>query len=111
MYSTIRREIADYLTNVWLDEGCLIGEMEIDESYIARLEGGAEEDHQIWALGLLQREPEKVRVFIVPNRRRLTLENLISVQIEEGARIYTDGYPSYNGLTDLGYGHYVSYHT
>jgi transposase-like protein len=98
----------------------LAGEIEIDETFIG---GKARFMHKsrrtkvgstgfvgkVAVMGLLERHGE-VRLQIVPNTRRKSLEPIIRQHIESGAHVYSDNLPSYRSLDDAEYVHKVIDH-
>jgi len=58
-----------------------------------------------WILGGICRETEEMFLIQCPGNKRdkITLETLILDHVEQGTRIYTDGWASYKGLEGLGY--------
>jgi transposase-like protein len=59
--------------------------------------------------GVLQRGG-KVRLTLIKDTKRETLEALVQTHVEQGAAVYTDALGSYNDLHDLGYAHEVIDH-
>ena len=51
-------------------------------------------------MGILDREVRKVRAMVIPNVRRVTVQEKILKHVSEGAKLYTDESTSYLGLTD-----------
>ena len=51
-------------------------------------------------MGMLDREARKVRAMVIPNVRRVTVQEKILSHIKGGAKLYTDESTSYSGLTD-----------
>jgi len=92
----------------------LEGEVESDETFIggsmkfmhkgkrAKKPGGRGTVGKVVVQGLLQRtsddEPSKVRLSIVPNQKRRTLQSEIKQNVKRGAVVYTDKLASYEGL-------------
>jgi transposase-like protein len=94
----------------------LDGDVEADETYI----GGEAKNMHKWkrkeaisgrgsvgkdiVFGLLQRttkeEPSKVKTKVVKNTKKKTLHREIRGDVEQGANLYTDALPSYNGLPE-----------
>jgi ISXO2-like transposase domain len=87
----------------------LSGHVEADETFIGgkarnmhfaerrrRLTGTGGKD-KIAVMGIVQRGG-KVRVSIVPNRKRSSLQAEVRKHVEAGSALYTDAQPSYNGL-------------
>jgi transposase-like protein len=56
-------------------------------------------------MGMLDRDSRQVRARVVPNVKRETLQDAILKQIERGATVYTDAYPSYDNLSAQDYIH------
>jgi transposase-like protein len=56
-------------------------------------------------MGMLDRESRQVRAMVVPNVKRETLQEAILKQIDKGATVYTDAYPSYDNLSAQDYIH------
>jgi transposase-like protein len=56
-------------------------------------------------MGMLDRESRQVRARVVPNVKRETLQDAILQQIDKGATVYTDAYPSYDTLAAQEYIH------
>lgn len=54
---------------------------------------------------------KKFFVEIVPDRSKKTLEEVILRRIRPGTVILSDGWKSYNGIKNLGYGHHVINHS
>jgi transposase-like protein len=55
--------------------------------------------------GILDRETRKVRAEVMPKVKRETLQKAILDRVGFGATVYTDGHPSYEGLTAKGFVH------
>lgn len=97
----------------------LSGHVEIDETFIG---GKARFMHKskrfkvgdtgfvgkVAVMGLLERHGE-VRLQVVPNTRRKSLEPIVNAHIETGANVYSDNLPSYRQL-DADYIHKVIDH-
>eukprot|EP01022_Parablepharisma_sp_SALTPOND_P031229 TRINITY_DN7899_c0_g2_i3.p1 TRINITY_DN7899_c0_g2~~TRINITY_DN7899_c0_g2_i3.p1 ORF type:complete len:329 (-),score=6.33 TRINITY_DN7899_c0_g2_i3:214-1200(-) len=83
---------------------------EIDESLFSHISikiGGKKKRKQVWAVGLFERRTEDVRVAVVPDRTKDTLNDLILNNVKIGSKIVTDDWGGYKDLKDLGYDHYV----
>ena len=93
------------------------GPIEVDETFIgatpkfmhakrrAKLGLAMKRDNKTAVMGILDRNSRQVRAKVVPNVKRETLQNEIVSQIEKGATVYTDGYPSYDTLAAQEYIH------
>lgn len=55
--------------------------------------------------GVLQREPQHVRVWLVRNAKGATLCPLICAHVRRKSRVYTDGHQGYRRLSRMGYHH------
>ncbi len=60
--------------------------------------------------GLLCRGGE-VRLFVLPNVKTQTIRPIIEQMVEQGAKVYTDGYCIYHFLSQAGYQHQVVNHS
>jgi transposase-like protein len=89
----------------------LDGEIEVDETFIGgkarnmhkhtrarKITGTGGKDKAIVA-GVLQRGGE-IRVAVVPNTRRATLQAGVRENVEKGSAVYSDALVSYSGLDD-----------
>jgi len=83
-----------------------VGEIECDESYFGprRVKGkrGRGAGNKTIVFGLFKRKG-KVYTHIVPNTKAETLLPLIRRRANEEVIVNTDGWPSYDGLVDMGY--------
>jgi transposase len=68
---------------------------------------------EIWVFGALVRNsrPLALIIEIVPNRTRLTLEEIINRRIDPQSRIISDGWGGYVGLTNAGFSHDIVNHS
>lgn len=55
--------------------------------------------------GLVQRQPQRVRVWLVPDTQRATLLPVLASTVIRGSTVYTDGLAVYRILPQLGYLH------
>jgi len=93
------------------------GPVEVDETFIggklknmhkdrkAKVKAGANPDHKVAVMGMLDRESRQVRTQVIPNVKRETLQNEILRQIEIGSKVYTDGWKGYDSLAAQEYIH------
>lgn len=85
------------------------GVVEVDESYFGarRVKGrrGRGAYGKTAVFGIFEREG-KVYTEIVPDCSKSTLQSIIRGKVSIDTVIYSDGWRGYNGLVDLGYGHY-----
>jgi len=107
-YYTIFREII-YIMQI-NDLLKIRGKAEVDESYFgarrirgnhAKLKRGRGTNKQP-VFGILERDG-KVYTEIVLDCKKKTLQNIILGKINKETVIYSDGWPGYNGLVDVGY--------
>lgn len=92
----------------------LRGTIEVDETYI----GGEEEGIRgrqlinkslvVIAVELSGRKVERIRLLHIPDASGKSLVGFITDCVEPGARVHTDGWRGYNGLTKAGFSHYVT---
>ena len=85
------------------------GEVEVDESYFGarRVPGkrGRGALGKTIVFGIFKRNG-KVYTEIVPNCRKRTLQAIIRGRVSPESVIHSDGWRGYNGLVEIGYGHY-----
>jgi transposase-like protein len=98
----------------------LSGVVEVDESYIGGVSAGKRgrgTDKAIIAiaverLGYGKKSKRvklgRVRMRVIPNTQRRTLEDFITDVVEQGARVHTDGKKQYDRVEQLGYTHQVT---
>jgi ISXO2-like transposase domain len=89
--------------------------VEIDETLIVRRKyNRGRMLKQEWLFGGVERRTDGTWSFFlefVPDRTAQTLTEIIMRRIEPGTIIISDGWPSYGGIKDLGYGHQVINHS
>ena len=91
----------------------LFGIVQADETFVGGKEGNKHADkklHGHWTDGKvavfgLRDHTGRVIAFPIPNTDRDTLLDAIKTHVEDNSLVITDGYPGYNGLSALGYGH------
>lgn len=89
------------------------GEVELDESYFGgRHKGnvGRSTKSKIPVFGILKRDG-KVYTQIVNDVKAKTLKTIIKQRIDQGSRLYSDSWKSYDGLVFDGYEHYRINHS
>ncbi len=79
----------------------LSGLVEIDESYFGKKKYG----RQTCVVGAIERDTRRIKLRIIDDRERETLESFIVANVKVNSLIFTDGLPSYNQLPEIGYGH------
>jgi transposase-like protein len=89
--------------------GKLAGHVEVDETFIggkARNMHPAKRKHlgtggagKVAVMGLLERHGE-VRIMVVPNVRRKSLQSEVNKHVEQGSTVYSDAFRSYRRLED-----------
>lgn len=91
------------------------GEVEADETYIGGKAGNMHEwkretrrDKAI-VFGLLERHGGRVKTKVIENTKKETLEKAIGENVERGAMVYTDEFPSYRNI-EPDFGHMVINH-
>lgn len=55
--------------------------------------------------GVLQRQPQHVRIWLVPNAKGGTLRPLVRSYVACGSSVFTDGHKGYRRLKQMGYHH------
>jgi len=87
----------------------MFGIIEVDESFFGarRVKGkrGRGAYGKTVVFGVFEREG-KVYTEIVPDCSKPTLQGIIHGRVDPASVINSDGWRGYNGLVDLGYGHY-----
>jgi len=92
---------------------CLVGTIEIDETYIGGEKHGKRGRGALGkALVLIATEIEethigRIRLQLIKNASATSLETAIQSMVEKGSEIQTDGWAGYNQLNLLGYKHEV----
>lgn len=93
----------------------LHGSVEADETYIGGEEKGVPGRKLVGkalvavAVELDGRKVGRVRLRHVPNGSAKSLTGFVADCVETGARVHTDGWSGYNGLTKAGYRHRVTH--
>jgi len=94
------------------DRDLLHGVVEVDETYVGGREKGVRgrqtEKKSIVAVAVEVKEPRgigRVRLQRIENASGKSLKPFIRSVVEPGARVQTDGWKGYNGLSRLGYVH------
>jgi len=86
------------------------GEVEVDESFFGarRIKGkrGRGASGKTIVFGIFQRNGH-VHTEIVPDCKKVTLQQAIRGKVELETIIYSDGWRGYNGLVDVGYGKHL----
>jgi len=102
----IRERIAEFCES----SSPFSGEVEVDESYFGakRVKGkrGRGAFGKTAVFGIFKRNGS-VYTQIVPDCRKPTLQGIIRGHVTLGSVIYSDGWPGYNGLVDVGYGKHL----
>ena len=91
----------------------LKGKTEVDETFIGGVEPGAGRRRlgKTKALVAIAAEAKgrrgigRIRLKQIPNASETSLLGFIKEAVAPGALVVTDGWPSYQGLTDIGYAH------
>ena len=105
LYRLIRTRIAELCEL----ESPFRGEVEIDESYFGgkRIRGkrGRGASGKTPVFGILERRG-RVYTEVVPDCSKATLQAIIRGRVQVESIIHSDKWRGYNGLVDLGYGHF-----
>ena len=95
----------------------LSGIVEVDETYIGGEEEGSKrgrgsENKSLVVLGVEIQEGNsqlgRVRMKIVPDTSKESLQGFIKENVELGSTVITDGWSSYASINEIGYNHAVS---
>jgi len=101
----IRRRILDYTE----DQRPFFGTIEVDESWFGakRVKGkrGRGAYGKTTVFGVYERQGQ-VYTEIVPDCSKATLQGIIRGKVDPESVINSDGWGGYNGLVDIGYGHF-----
>ncbi|MDE2761044.1 MAG: IS1595 family transposase [Paracoccaceae bacterium] len=86
----------------------LKGIVEVDETYTGGLEGNKHESKKLKQgrggvgksiiAGMKDRETKQVKMEVIPDTKKETLQGFVNENIEEGTQVYTDENLSYKGL-------------
>ncbi len=98
-YLTIRTWYKKFRLQLPRDDTKLYGEVEVDESFFGKLRFG----RQRLVIGAIERHTRHVKLRIITDRTRKTVENFIEDSILVGSLVATDGLESYNEIQFLGY--------
>jgi transposase-like protein len=79
----------------------LSGVVEVDEAYFGKQKHGG----QTIVIGAIERDTRRLRLKIIENTERETLEDFVKDSIEVGSLVVTDCNPGYSELNILGYNH------
>ncbi len=104
------RAIRERIAELCETQSPFSGEIEVDESYFGarRVKGkrGRGASGKTIVFGVLKRHG-KVYTEIVPDCSKATLQAVIRGKVTLDSVIYSDGWPGYNGLVDVGYGKHL----
>ena len=104
------RAIRERIAELCETQSPFSGEIEVDESYFGarRIKGkrGRGASGKTIVFGILKRHG-KVYTEIVPDCSKATLQAVIRGKVTLDSVIYSDGWPGYNGLVDVGYGKHL----
>jgi transposase-like protein len=110
LYGRLRQRIFDLAQ---VEARPFTGEVEVDESYFGpyRVRGqrGRAAAKKTPVIGLLKRQG-RVFTAVIANASKREILPIIRGQVLPSATIYTDGWPSYDGLVVDGYKHYRIHH-
>ena len=87
--------------------------VEIDESKFGKRKyNRGHHVEGVWVLGLIERqEPKRIRLYVLDDRKKDTLNNLITKNVEQTTTIITDGWKGYVNLKNLFSEHQVVNHS
>lgn len=75
--------------------------VEIDESFFGKRRFG----RQHCVIGAIERNTRKIKLELIDNRHKETIERFILNNVEQDSTVYTDSFHSYNDLNIIGYNH------
>ena len=106
MFKQIRSMLAE-------NDTTLSGKVEADETYVGgKMKGGKRgrgSENKTIVAGVVERQGAVI-VRVVPDVKAKTLIPFIEEKVESGTMVYTDEFPSYNQLSNKGYGHEQVFH-
>lgn len=112
IYSDIRTEILNHY--LYVSESKKLGgegsKVEIDESIFSHLTFKTSKKIKktpIYVLGMIDTNTNEIRVIVVPNREKFTLEGEILKNVKPKTKIVAYGFDGYNSLPIIGYSHEV----
>jgi len=106
IYAKLRTIISEYMESLKIGKKLgVTGPVEIDETLMTRHNGD-----QMWVLGIFDRVTKELWCYSLPDRTSGTLIPIITEAVAPGALVYTDGWSSYNSLTEEGFEHRVVLH-
>lgn len=100
-YPTIRRWFRSFRIVLPHSKIALCGDIECDESFFGRRKYG----HQTMVIGAIERHGRKIKLAVIKDRDKTTLEDFIETSIDIGSRVTTDAWFAYNEIDLLGYEH------
>ena len=106
-YKTAWRMFKQIRTLLDENPGLFTTEVEVDETYVGGARHGTRgrgAEGKTAVIGIAQRKG-KVISKVVTDTKRSTVMPLIQKNVTKRAMVYTDEYPIYNGIDDLGYRH------
>jgi len=109
IYKDIRTKISQ-MYDVIRSHGKFKNQVEIDESCFSHIPLKVNEKKKrepVWGVGLFERDSKNVRVIIVKNRTKETLNSIILENVELGSTIIIDGWPGYYDVGLIGFKHIV----
>jgi len=90
----------------------LIGEVELDEAFIACLAPRVDPDRNVPVIIAVELNENgqlgRIRLTHVADKCAASLMPAVKAMVEPGSTVHTDGFASYNGLEEAGYGHTIS---
>ena len=105
----IYRGLRERIAKACEDQRPMFGVVEVDESLFGakRVKGkrGRGAYGKTTVFGIFERDGQ-VYTEIVPNSSKATLQGIIRGRVDVSTVINSDGWRGYNGLVDLGYGHF-----
>lgn len=85
----------------------LQGEIEVDETYYGGRQKGKRGRGAVGKTAVLgfKERGGNVKTVVIPNITEETIVDTVERHVEKGSTVYSDGFPSYEGLPEAGYDH------
>lgn len=112
VYNDVRKQIHKNYLKI-AEENQLGGDgkiCEIDESIFSHLSFtiyGKKYKQAIWVISAIQKNTGEIRIGVIPNRTKDSLNKFIFSNIKKGTKIITDGFEGYNEIKECGYSHEI----
>jgi len=106
-YWTIQRWLERLRSRLPVDQGQLVGLLEIDQSYLGRQKYG----NQHIVMGVVDRETNLIRLAEIADCEQDSIEAFLDQYAELGSLIHADAHASHLAFEDVGYGLVICNHS